>query len=56
MTNTVARMTREELQEMIELAIEHKLLEVLGDPDEGLPFARPFVPDFFRAAEFVKNP
>jgi hypothetical protein len=29
-------MTREELQEMLEATIEQKLLEMLGDPDEGL--------------------
>jgi hypothetical protein len=33
-------MTKEELREMIETtvqaALEHKLLEILGDPDEGL--------------------
>ena len=34
---TVAQMTREELREMIETAVEQKLLELLGDPDEGLP-------------------
>jgi hypothetical protein len=40
MANTVARMTKEELREMIEAvvetAVEQKLLEILGDPDEGL--------------------
>lgn len=36
MTATVAQMTKEELEEMIETAIERKLLEILGDPDEGL--------------------
>jgi hypothetical protein len=29
-------MSKEELKEMIEAAIEQKLLEMLGDPDEGL--------------------
>lgn len=33
---TVAQMTTDELREMIETAIEQKLLELLGDPDEGL--------------------
>ncbi len=41
MTNTVARMTRKELRDMIEsvveTTIEQKLLEILGDPDEDLP-------------------
>jgi hypothetical protein len=36
MTTTVAQMTRSELREMIEASIEEKLLELLGDPDEGL--------------------
>lgn len=36
MTATVAQMTKEELEEMIDTAIERKLLEILGDPDEGL--------------------
>ena len=40
MAKTVARMTREELQEMIETSIEQKLLEILGDPDEGLPIRK----------------
>ena len=33
---TVAEMTKEEFCEMIEALVERKLLEVLGDPDEGL--------------------
>ena len=36
MSTTVAQMTKEEFQEMLEAAIEQKLLEVLGDPDEEL--------------------
>ena len=36
MADTVAQMTKEELREMIGAAVEQKLLEVLGDPDEGL--------------------
>jgi hypothetical protein len=37
MATTVAQMTTSELREMIEPIIEQKLLELLGDPDEGLP-------------------
>ncbi len=37
---TVAQMTRDELKEMIEAAVERKLLELLGDPDEGLPIRK----------------
>ena len=37
---TLAQMTRDELKELIEdavqAAVEQKLLEILGDPDEGL--------------------
>jgi hypothetical protein len=36
MVNTVAEMTKDELREMIEAVIEQKLVELLGDPDEGL--------------------
>ena len=36
MSTTIAQMTKEELQEMLEATIEQKLLEMLGDPDEGL--------------------
>jgi hypothetical protein len=34
--STVGQMTKDELREMIEAAVEQKLLEILGDPDEGL--------------------
>ncbi|MDQ3773832.1 MAG: hypothetical protein M3461_05455 [Pseudomonadota bacterium] len=37
---TVAQMTKGELREMIEAIIEQKLLELLGDPDEGLPIRK----------------
>jgi hypothetical protein len=33
---TVAQMSRDELKEIIAVTIEQKLLEMLGDPDEGL--------------------
>ncbi len=33
---TVAEMTKEELKDLIETVVEEKLLELLGDPDEGL--------------------
>ena len=36
MTVSVAQMSRDELREMIEVTLEQKLLELLGDPDEGL--------------------
>jgi hypothetical protein len=36
MATRVTQMTQDELREMIGSAIEQKLLELLGDPDEGL--------------------
>jgi hypothetical protein len=36
MATTVGQMTTDELREMIGALIEQKLLELLGDPDEGL--------------------
>jgi len=36
MVTTLAQMSKEELREMIETAVEQKFLEILGDPDEGL--------------------
>jgi hypothetical protein len=40
MATTVAHMTKSELREMIETIVEQKLLELLGDPDEGLPIRK----------------
>jgi hypothetical protein len=40
MADSVAEMTKDELQEMIERAVEQKLLELLGDPDEDLPIRK----------------
>ena len=36
MANTVAEMTKDELIDVMEEFIERKLLEIIGDPDEGL--------------------
>lgn len=36
MSITVAQMSKDELREMLEMTVEQKLLELLGDPDEGL--------------------
>ena len=35
MATKMAQMTKNELREMIEATIEQKLVELLGDPDEG---------------------
>jgi hypothetical protein len=40
MGTKVAEMTKEDLREMIEKTVEEKLLELLGDPDEGLPIRK----------------
>ena len=36
MATKVAQMTADELREMIAAIVEQKLIELLGDPDEGL--------------------
>jgi len=36
MAATVAKMTKHELKEIIESTVEKKLLQLLGDPDQGL--------------------
>jgi hypothetical protein len=40
MNATVAHMTKDELQELIGAVVEQKLVELLGDPDEGLPLKK----------------
>ncbi len=36
MSTKVAEMSKDELRELLEVTVENKLLEMLGDPDEGL--------------------
>ena len=36
MATMVSQMTRDELRDMIGTVVEEKLIELLGDPDEGL--------------------
>ena len=40
MATNVARMTKNELRELIGGLIEEKLLELLGDPEEGIPIRK----------------
>ena len=40
MSTIVSQMTTSELKEMIEAIMKQKLLELLGDPDEGLPIRK----------------
>ena len=51
--DTVAQMTKDELREMIETIIEEKLLELLGDPDEGLPIRKTIRERLLRQKEAV---
>jgi len=52
---TVAQMTKDELREMIETIIEQKLLELVGDPDEGLPIRATIRNRFLRQKEAVAS-
>ena len=52
-TTTVAEMNKDELREMIEALIEQKLLEILGDPDEGLEIRKPVRERLLRQKEAV---
>jgi hypothetical protein len=36
MSTSVAQMTKDELAQMLSNVVEKKLIELLGDPDEGL--------------------
>jgi hypothetical protein len=36
MAKIVAEMTADELKQLVGLAVEQKLIELLGDPDQGL--------------------
>ena len=40
MGTVVVEMTKDELRDLIEASVEKKLLELLGDPDEGLPIKK----------------
>lgn len=41
MSKIVAEMTAEELKELVGLAVQQKLVELFGDPDEGLVIREP---------------
>ena len=40
MSQLITRMTIDELRHLVESCVEEKLLEILGDPDEGLEVRR----------------
>ena len=52
---TVTEMTKEEFREMLETLIEEKLLELLGDPDEGLPIQKTVRDRLLRQREAVAS-
>jgi hypothetical protein len=53
MATKVAQMTKDELREMIETTVEQKLVELLGDPDEGLPLRKVIRDRLLRQREAV---
>jgi hypothetical protein len=55
MNTTVARMSKNELKKMIEITIEQKLLELLGDPDEGLEMKKSMKARLLRQIKSVKK-
>jgi hypothetical protein len=55
MAATVARMTKHELKEIIESTVEEKLLELLGDPDQGLVLKKRVKDRFLRQRKSVAS-
>ena len=53
MAVTVVKMTKHELKEMIESTVEKKLLQLLGDPDQGLVLRRAIKDRLFRQRKTV---
>ncbi len=55
MSTTLADMTKEEFSELLDEVIERKLLELLGDPDEGLPIRKSLRDRLARQAQAVAS-
>jgi hypothetical protein len=53
MAATVAKMTKHELKEIIESTVEKKLIELLGDPDQGLVLRKALKERLSRQQKFV---
>ena len=53
MASTVAKMTKHELQEIIESTVEKKLLQLLGDPDQSLVLKKVFKDRLLRQRKAV---
>ena len=54
MEQMVSQMTKEELQQVIESSVENKLLEMFGDPDEGLVLRESIRKRLLKGQEAVK--
>jgi len=52
---TTLQMTKEELRRMSETVVEKRLLELLGDPDEGLPIRKTIRDRLLRQKQSVVN-
>ena len=55
MPKTVAEMTAEELKELVGFAVEQKLVELFGDPDDGLVIREPVRKRLLRQKEAVAH-
>ncbi|MBI3193004.1 MAG: hypothetical protein HYZ34_00895 [Ignavibacteriae bacterium] len=55
MTITVAQMTKDELKSFIEITIEHKLREILLDPDEGFEMRQPVAKRLLKQKKLVEK-
>ena len=55
MSDKISEMTKKELKEMIESSVEQKLLELIGDPDEGLEIRKSLRNRFLRQKKAVAN-
>lgn len=55
MAATVAKMTKHELKEIIESTVEQKLLELLGDPDQGLALRKTLKDRLLRQRKAVSS-
>ncbi len=55
MGTTITQMTKEELKELIESIVEQKMLELIGDPDEGLSIREDLLKRLKRQKEQVAS-
>jgi hypothetical protein len=54
MSDTIAQMSKDELKEIIANAVEQKLLELLGDNDDGLEIRKSIRERLIKQQEEVK--